>query len=97
MAGVTGDGKIETQAGEPAARSKTTAPWRRAALVAAGGFAFGVLDLLGQGTLKGSWNYAANSISAWLAVAFIAGALVPSRRWSAVAGMGVLLAALFGY
>jgi len=97
MAGVTGDGTIETQAGGPAARSTTTAHWRRAALVAAGGFAFGVLDLLGQGTLKGSWNYAANSISVWLAVAFIAGALMPSRRWSAVAGMGVLLAALAGY
>jgi hypothetical protein len=70
------------------------ASWRRAALVAAGGFAFGVLDLLGRGTLKGNWTYAANMTSVWLSVAFIVGALMPFRRWSAVAGAGVLLAAL---
>jgi hypothetical protein len=61
------------------------------------GLATGALTQIGQGVLPEGWSQAANAISPWLFVAFLVGALMPSRRWAIAAGIATLVLALVGY
>jgi hypothetical protein len=70
---------------------------QRTALVLLAGLALGVLTLLGQGILPGSWNHFANSGAVWLLGAFLIGALMPAYAWAAAAGVLALIGALIGY
>jgi hypothetical protein len=70
---------------------------QRTALVVLAGLALGVLTLLGQGILPGSWNHFANSGAMWLLCAFLVGSLMPNYRWASAAGVVVLVGALIGY
>jgi hypothetical protein len=69
----------------------------RTALVVLAGLALGVLTLVGQGLLPGSWNHFANSGAMWLLCAFLVGAVMPNYRWASAAGVVVLVGALIGY
>jgi hypothetical protein len=69
----------------------------RAALVLAVGLAVGVLTSVGQTYLGGVLNAFVNSASAWLIAPFFLGAVMPSRRTAAAAGLTAALAQLFGY
>lgn len=67
------------------------------AVVIVGGLATGVLTQFGQSVLPDAWSPVANAMSPWLAIAFLVGATMPSRRWAAVAAAGALVLALVGY
>lgn len=70
---------------------------RLAGLVAIVGLGTGVLTQIGQGSLPEPWSPVANAISPWLTVAFLVGALMPTRGGAAIAGVVTLLFALAGY
>lgn len=71
--------------------------FRNIALIAGVGLAFGVLTVLGQATLPGSWNHFANSGAVWLVAAFIVGVRMPSIIWAMMGGFISLIMALVGY
>src|SRR5262245_58258338 len=71
--------------------------WHATVLASVVGIAIGVLTLIGQGHLPGAWQHLANTGGPWLVGAFFIGALTPSSRWAAVAGLVTLLGALLGY
>lgn len=70
---------------------------RAIAFVVIAGLAMGVATQLGQGVLPDGWHSLANSISPWLAGAFLVGSAMPSWRWAAASGPPTLLLALLGY
>lgn len=70
---------------------------RLAGVVAILGLGTGVLTQMGQGSLPEPWSPVANAISPWLAVAFLVGALMPTRKGAASAAAVTLLLALAGY
>jgi hypothetical protein len=61
------------------------------------GVGVGVATQLLQGVLPGDANWAANSLSAWLVVAFVAGSQAPRVRSAAAGAVALLLAALVAY
>ena len=61
------------------------------------GIGVGVATQLLQGVLPGDANWAANSLSAWLVVAFGAASRAPLVRSAAAGAVALLLAALVGY
>jgi Family of unknown function (DUF6518) len=63
------------------------------------GLALGVLTNLAQGWLPGSWNQVANSGTVWLAVAFVAGALLAPRgtRVAVAGGLAAEAGLVAGY
>jgi hypothetical protein len=69
----------------------------RAALVVIVGLATGVVTQLGQSVLPTGWSQAANAISPWLLVAFLAGSWMSKRGAAIAAGIATLLFALVGY
>jgi Family of unknown function (DUF6518) len=71
--------------------------WLRAALVVAVGLAVGALTSFGQTYLGGALNAFVNSASAWLVAPFFLGAVMPTRRTAAAAGLTAALAQLLGY
>jgi hypothetical protein len=67
-------------------------------LLAAGvGLATGVVTQLAQGVLPDAWGPLANSITPWLAVAFLVGSRAPGRMPAIAGGVLTLLGALVGY
>jgi hypothetical protein len=70
---------------------------QRIGIMILAGLGVGALTVLGQGSLPGSWNHFANSGAMWLLAAFLIGALMPSYRWAAPAGVVTLFGALAGY
>jgi hypothetical protein len=70
---------------------------RDAALVVAVGLVVGALTSVGQTYLGGALNAFVNSASAWLIAPFIVGAVMPTRRTAAAAGLATALAQLLGY
>lgn len=74
-----------------------TVPWRAVALTMLVGLGTGVLTQFGQSVLPDAWSPVANAMSPWLAVAFLVGATMPSRRSAAVAAVAALVLALVGY
>jgi hypothetical protein len=66
------------------------------ACTAVGAFVGAITQVL-QGVLPGDSNWAANSLSAWLVVAFGAAGRAPRVRSAAAGGVALLLAALVGY
>ena len=77
---------------------RTTAPtlghWSLILLL---GLGTGVVTQIGQSVLPTGWSQAANAISPWLLVAFLAGSSMPSRATAIAAGIATLLLALVGY
>jgi hypothetical protein len=67
------------------------------ALVVVAGLATGIVTQFGQSVLPNDLLPIANSISPWLAVAFLIGAAMPRSRWAAIAAAGTLVFALVGY
>jgi Family of unknown function (DUF6518) len=61
------------------------------------GLLTGVATSLLQGVLRVPWAALVNAASPWLAVAFIAGALLPVRGLAAVAGAATCVAEVIGY
>ena len=61
------------------------------------GLALGVISQLGQSLLPEGVGQLANSISPWLSVAFVVGAVQSTTRNAMLAGFVTLLAALIGY
>ena len=63
------------------------------------GLVTGALTQVGQGILPDGWRVVANSITPWLAVAFVVGSRAPARAPvpAAVGGIVTLLGALVGY
>lgn len=61
------------------------------------GLLTGVLTLAGQSVLSSEANRLANSGAIWLSVAFVVGAVMPSVRTAAVAGIATLVLAVAGY
>ncbi|MEX2547676.1 MAG: DUF6518 family protein [Chloroflexota bacterium] len=70
---------------------------RGAAVAVAVGLVLGVVTQLGQSLLPEGFGQLANSISPWLSVAFVVGALQSSPRLAVVAGFLTLALALVGY
>jgi hypothetical protein len=72
---------------------------RHLAFAAFVGLGTGALTQVGQGVLPDGWRVVANSITPWLAVAFLVGSRAPSRALApaAVGGVVTLLGALVGY
>lgn len=70
---------------------------RFAIACAAIGAGVGAATQLLQGILPGDMNWAANSLSAWLVVAFGAASRAPGARTAAAGGVALLLGALIGY
>ena len=66
-------------------------------MCAVAGAGVGAATQLLQGVLPGDANWAANSLSAWLVVAFGAGSRAPNVRSAAAGAIALLLAALVGY
>jgi Family of unknown function (DUF6518) len=64
---------------------------------AAVGACVGVTTQVLQGVLPGETNWAANSLSAWLVVAFGAASRAPRVRSAAAGAVALLLTALVGY
>jgi uncharacterized membrane protein (GlpM family) len=67
------------------------------ALAAVVGLSLGALTQVGQGVLPDGWRSIANSITPWLAVAFLTGSVAPGRVPAAAGGIVTLLGALVGY
>ncbi len=61
------------------------------------GLGTGVVTQVGQSVLPTGWSQAANAISPWLLVAFLAGSSMPSRASAITAGIVTLVLALVGY
>jgi len=62
------------------------------------GLGVGALTQIGQSVLPDGFSQLANSISPWVTVAFVMGALLaPTARWAALAGFLTLVFALVGY
>ena len=61
------------------------------------GLATGVLTQLAQGVLPDGWGPLANSITPWLAVAFVVGSGAPARGSAVAGGALTLIGALVGY
>jgi hypothetical protein len=61
------------------------------------GVGVGAATQLLQGVLPGDANWAANSLSAWLVVAFGAASRAPRVRSAALGAVALLLAALVAY
>ena len=70
---------------------------RHLAIAALIGLAAGSLTQVGQGVLPDGWRVIANSITPWLAVAFLTGAVAPGRASAVAGGIVSLLGALVGY
>jgi hypothetical protein len=70
---------------------------RHLAFASVVGLATGVLTQVGQGVLPDGWGPLANSITPWLAVAFLVGSWAPSRNAAVAGGVLTLLGALVGY
>ena len=70
---------------------------RHWSLVLLVGLATGVVTQVGQSVLPTGWSQAANAISPWLLVAFLAGSSMPSRASAITAGIVTLVLALVGY
>ena len=66
-------------------------------LIVLAGLATGVLTQIGQSVLPDTLSPVANAISPWLGVAFLVGALMPTGRHAAIAGVAALGLALVGY
>jgi hypothetical protein len=81
----------------PAGYGGPTSPVGAAVLVAAAGLALGFLTLLGQIVLHGEWLALVNSGAMWLLPAFLVGAAMRSDGAAALAGTGLLVAAVVGY
>jgi hypothetical protein len=99
MSEATGDELIGSGRGELASRSPNSSlpRWQGMGLAAVVGLAIGALALIGQGHLPGAWNHLVNTGGPWLVGAFFIGALMPSDRWAAAAGLVTLLGCLLGY
>jgi hypothetical protein len=90
----------ETATARPARgpeRARPSPEWSHWAVVVVAGLATGALTQLGQGTLPDGWSQAANAISPWLVVAFLAGSTMPGPGRAGLAGFVVLVLALVGY
>ena len=61
------------------------------------GLGTGIVTQVGQSVLPTGWSQAANAISPWLLVAFLAGSSMPSRASAITAGIVTLVLALVGY
>src|SRR3954464_4663785 len=81
----------------PADPGPRTSPVATAVLVVAAGLALGFLTLLGQTALDGEWLALVNSGAMWLLPAFLGGAAMRSEGSAALAGTGLLVAAVVGY
>ena len=68
-----------------------------AVVVLASGLAIGFLTLLGQKWLHGAWLAVVNSGAVWLLPAFVAGSFMRTDATAALAGAGLLVAAVVGY
>ncbi len=71
--------------------------WKKILLSSVIGLAIGVLTVLGQGVLPGSWNWLANQGTVWLIPAFFAGALGSKKFQSAMLGIISLIGMVTGY
>ena len=80
----------------PAARTVAD-PWLVAAAVLVVGLGGGVLTEYLQGVLRDPWAMWANSVAAWVAVAFTAGAVAGRVRVAVAAGVAVQLLLTAGY
>lgn len=72
-------------------------PWQVVALVFMCGLLIGIVTLVGQATLPGSWNQIANSGAVWLVPTFFIGSLMSSEKYAAAAGIGMLAGTLIGF
>lgn len=80
------------------AASRAAGPsWHRWVLVLGVGLATGIVTQIGQSLLPAGWSQAANAISPWLLVSFLAGSSMPGRMSAIAAGTAILLLALVGY
>ena len=80
------------------AAERTAAPsFRQWILVLLVGLGTGVVTQIGQSVLPSGWSQAANAISPWLLVAFLAGSSMPGRASAVAAGIATLVLALVGY
>ena len=70
---------------------------RHLALAAVAGLVTGALTQVGQGALPDAWRPIANSMTPWLAVAFVVGSLAPTRGSAMAGGLLTLLGAHVGY
>ena len=78
-------------------RIRTNGPAALLATAVLIGLAVGALTQIGQSVLPDGVRQVANSISPWVTVAFLVGALAPSPRWAAAGGFIALVGALVGY
>ena len=71
--------------------------WQVVVLVIICGLIIGVVTLVGQATLPGSWNQIANSGAVWVVPVFFLGSLMSSDKYAAFAGIGMLVAIVIGF
>ncbi len=69
----------------------------RWALILVTGLATGAVTQIGQSVLPDGWSQAANAISPWLIVAFLAGSSMSGRSSAMTARAAILVLALIGY
>jgi hypothetical protein len=70
---------------------------RHVAIAAIAGLAAGAVTQVAQGLLPDGWGVVANSITPWLAVAFLTGSVAPTRSSALIGGAVALLGALVAY
>ena len=81
----------------PTGPGRQTSPLATAVAVVVAGLTLGFLTLLGQTALDGAWLALVNSGAMWLLPAFVAGAAMRTDPAAALAGAGLLVAAVIGY
>ncbi len=72
-------------------------PWQGVVFALVCGLLIGALTVGGQGILPGSWGQLANSGAIWVIPAFFLGALLPTDKSAALAGIAMLVGEVCGF